>query len=143
MTQNVRQAVIVQIGHAGSPADEAGFHAEAGAKRLVFKLLFPDCDTAPAVSSAEVGLENVEAAVKVVIADRRHPCRPAPAVLVQCDAAVQMPSSRELSVGLSLEQARGGIAGHVDLGPAVVIEVRRDGGQPVGPRWPWQYRKLR
>ena len=78
-----------------------------------------------------MGLENIEVAVGVEIADAHPHARLLLAVLAQRDAAFQALLGERAVAIVAEQQAGRGVAGHVDIGPAVAIEIGRHGGQRI------------
>ena len=53
------------------------------------------------------------------------------AVLAERDAALQTLFGERAVVVVVKQQARGRIAGDIDVGPSVVVEIRGHGGEPI------------
>ena len=82
----------------------------------------------------EVGLEDVDVAVEIVVADAQAHARLFHAVLAQRHAALERFLAERAVVLVAEEPARGRVAGDVDVGPAVVVVVGGHGGHRVRPR---------
>ena len=78
-----------------------------------------------------MGLEDVEVAVEVEIADPDPHAGLLHAVFVERDAALEAGLGERAVVIVAEEEAGRGIAGDVDVRPAVVIEIGRDRGHAV------------
>ena len=81
--------------------------------------------------AAEMGFENVQVAVGVEVADADAHARLLLAVLAERDAALEALLGERAVAIVAEEQAGRGVAGDVDVGPAVAIEIGRGGGQRV------------
>ena len=75
--------------------------------------------------------ENIQAAVQIVIADAHAHAGLLHAVFIQRDAAFEAHLGERAVVIVPEQEAGRGIASHVDVGPAVVIEIGRNRGHAV------------
>src|SRR5205807_480188 len=77
----------------------------------------------------EMGFEDIQAAVCIEVADSNTHAGLLAAIVVYGQASLQ-PLFGERAVAPVVEQqAGGGVAGHVDLLPAIAIQVARNGAQ--------------
>ena len=83
---------------------------------------------------SEMGLEDVEVAVEIVVADCHSHAGLLDAVLAERDAAFERFLAKRAVVLVAKEPARRRVARHVDVGPAVVVVVGGDSRHRVGPR---------
>src|SRR5215831_21179726 len=67
--EEVGIAVVIEVGHAGAPAHVAGLDADAGRQGDVVEVSFAIAAVKDARVVGEVGLEYVEVAVEIVVAD--------------------------------------------------------------------------
>src|SRR5260370_41255469 len=84
----------------------------------------------------EIGLDNVEASVAIVVDGIGSHAGLLAASVVEGDAGLDGNFCESSVVVVVKEQAGSGIAGDVDVGPAVVVEVERGGaaaGVGTGP----------
>ena len=79
----------------------------------------------------EVGADDVEPAVAVVVGDADAHAGEGDAVLVERAAGGDADLAEGAVVVVAVEQARRGVAGDVDVGPAVVVEIAADGAHAV------------
>ena len=83
--------------------------------------------------SREVGFHQVEVSVQIVIGGGNPHSRLRLAIRTQCTTRLQR-DVHKLSVLLVLiKGARGGIIGHVDIGPSVIVEIGGEHAQPISP----------
>ena len=80
----------------------------------------------------EMGLENSERAVRFVISDAKPHAGLLGAILAEGDAALQAFFGERAVVAIAEVKAGGGIAGHVDVRPAVVIKIGCGHGESIG-----------
>src|SRR5581483_7081354 len=79
----------------------------------------------------EVGLEDIEVAIPVIVRDgRAHAGLLAP-ILIESDAGIFSSVGEGAVVVVVVEDGRGGVAGHVDVGPAVLVGVDGRYGEAV------------
>ena len=91
----------------------------------------------------EVRLEEIEVTVEIVVADADAHAGLLGAVIAERDAPHDALLAKRPVVVVDEQQARRRVAGHVDVGPAVFIEVGGDDGHAVRlgrlrrcrPRW--------
>ena len=76
--ENIRVAVVVEVRDADAPADVARLDAEPGREGDVAEIALAVVDVQRRRVVGEVGLEDIEIAVQLEVADRQTPCRPAP-----------------------------------------------------------------
>src|ERR1043166_1528524 len=131
--QNVNPAVIIEIQEHHAPPQEPRVLAETGLKGRIFKKIAAEIAIKAGRIAGEVGLDNVELAIAVVIA-----CRHAHAGLRLAIGAVRRAgfnrNVREGAVSIvPVQRRRGRIIGHVNVGPAIVVEIRHEHTETVGP----------
>ena len=88
-------------------------------------------------------LEDVGQPVQIVVAYGDAHASLLCAVFVQRDPAFQTDLAERAIVVVPKQQAGRGIAGDVNIGPAVVVEIRRHGSQAVRACHPADPRPLR
>ena len=84
----------------------------------------------------EVGADDIQPAIAIVIAHTRAHSRESHAVFIEGAARGNGDFPKCAVVIVVVEQAGRGVAGHVDIRPAVVVEIGRGGPHPVGARGP-------
>src|SRR5579883_864428 len=129
--EQIGQAVVIQVHNAGAPADEPRLDAQPGAARHIQKHALAVVAVEHGQIVLEVGLENVEVTVGVVVADAQPHARLQFAVLAQRDAAFETAFGERAVAVVAEQQAGGKVAGHVEVAPAVAIEIGRGGGERV------------
>jgi len=129
--EQIRQPVVIQVQHGGSPAGVPRLHSQPRRHGHVVEIPLPVVAVEHAGVVAEVRLEDVQIAVQVVVADRQAHPRLFHPVSVQRHSAFQ-PDIRKRSVVIVAQQeTRRRIAGNIEVGPAIVVEIRRYRGQRI------------
>ena len=122
--ENIGPAIVIQIHHAGAPADVSGFDSEPCAQRGYFKVARSIVDVEFVCVFGEVRFEEIEIAIEIEIADSHaHPCLHL-AILGKGDAAFERIVMEGAVVAIVEEEAGSGIAGNEDIGPAIVYRDR-------------------
>ena len=122
--QDVRPAVVVEVEEVDAEAEVLPVHAEAGAQaRLLEGAAVVAVERRHLLG--EVRPDDVQPAVAVVVADADAHARERGAFCVEGAAGGNPDLAEGPVLVVAVEQARRGVAGHVDVGPAVVVEVRR------------------
>src|SRR5579863_1893055 len=129
--ENVRGAIIVQVFDADTPADETGFAAEPGAQCCIGKLAFPVVGVHGWRICCEVRLHDIQGAIASQIADTDAHSGLLHSVFAQGYSAFHAFFRERTIVLVSKQKTRGGITSDIDIGPAVVIKVRRYHGETV------------
>ena len=128
---DVRPAVVIVIYEPAAPADVIVVHADSGSEGDVAEGTVAVVVKEVTGIISEVGLENVKPAVSVVV---RHPDSHAglfPALIVNGGAAHQANVGERAIVVVVEHDASFGIDSHVDVRPAVVIEIVGDGADGI------------
>ena len=107
----------------GAPLHVPVQDAEAGGHRHVFEQAAAEVAVEGGDVVGEVGLEDVEAAVEVEVPHRHAHARLGGAELAVGDAARHGHVAERAVVLVPVEDRGGGVAGHVQVGPAVAVEV--------------------
>ena len=127
--EQVRQAVVVEIHHAGAPAHEAILHRQPGSPAGFFEIGLAHVVIEVRGIAFEIGFEDIETAVEIVVAHgRAHPGLLL-AIFTIGDAANGAFFAKRAVVIVQEQQAWSGIAGHVYVRPTVIVEVSGDGGR--------------
>src|SRR4051794_5130607 len=120
----IRPAVVIEIRDAHAPGDIPRFDPQAGADRRVAKLALAVVEIHHRSVVREMRLHDMELPVQPQVADRHphtglhHP------VLAQGDAALDRLFAERAIVIVAEQQARRGVAGDVNVRPALVVEIR-------------------
>src|SRR6185312_8202092 len=121
--QDVGPAVVIHIEETAAPAQVLGVQAESRGKSCVFEIRIPTVTVKRRSIAGEIGFDDVEVSVEVVVGGRNaHPG-------LWFSVRAQNTSGFdayifELSVLLVLiESAGGGIVGHIDVRPAIVVVI--------------------
>ena len=130
--KDVEPAVVVHVEEADAPAEEAGVDAEAAGIGAVFEDGVAEIGVEGIGVAGEIRFYDIEIAVAVVIADgNTHAClrfgfggeRGAVLDGDVLEGAVML---------VEIKRGGGGIVGHIDVGPAVVIEIGGGDAEAVG-----------
>ena len=123
--EQILPAIVVEIDEVDAPADEPGIGREAGSHADVLEEDPVVVVEEIRVIVGEVGLDDVEPAIAVEVADADTHAALLEAMLVERDAHLGR-VVREGAVAVVQEQdARCGVARDVDIRPAVLVEIRR------------------
>ena len=85
----------------------------------------------PAGISDEMGLEQVQMPIEVVVANADAHAGLLHAIVAERNAAHHAFFAKRAVMIVHEQQARGGIAGHEDVGPAIFVEIGGDHGHSV------------
>src|SRR6185369_7787832 len=129
--KNIRQSVVVQIHDTGAPAYVAGLYADTGSASYVFEVGFAIVAIQTVRVFAEMRLEQIDVAVEIVIADADSHPGLFLAVFAKGHAAHDAFLAKCPIVIVHEQQARRGIAGDVNVGPTILVEVGGDRGHAI------------
>ncbi len=130
--EDVEPAIVVEVDEADAPAEIAGVEAEAGEVGVVFKGAVAEVEVEGVGVAGEVGLDDVEQAVAVEVADGDAHAGLRLAVGRVGDAGFDGQVFEGAVLLVLIEGGGGGVVGDVDVGPAVVVEIGDDDGEAVG-----------
>src|SRR5580698_5827167 len=130
--KQIRQAVIIQIHDTRAPANVTGLHAQAGLQRHVGEFALSIVFVEHAGVVGEMSLENAERSIQLIVSDADAHARLLGAVLAEGHATLESFFEKRSVVPVAEVEAGCGIASHVNIGPTIVIEIRSDGGEPIG-----------
>ena len=131
--QNVGPAVIIHVEKTATPAQIARIQSQPAFKGAVFEISIAAIAIQRMGVAGEIGFEDVEVAVAVVIGGGDSHASLGLAVGAEGGAGVNA-NIHKFSVLLVLvKSAGGGIVGHVDFRPAVIVEIGGEHAQSVGP----------
>src|SRR5208283_1203460 len=129
---DILPAVVVEVEEADAPADVLGVDGEAGLGGDLGETNLAEVAVEVGDVAGEIGLDDVEPAVVIVIGGRGAHAGLLMAVLVIGDAG-QGPALGEGAVVIVAEQqAGGGVGSHEDVGPAGVSEIAGEDGESGG-----------
>ena len=128
----VGPAVLVGVQEGEAPAEQK-IAAEAGPFRNVFEKFPVLVAVERRPVAGKIGLGNVEEAVAVIIRDGDSHAGLKPSIVVVGDPGRAAALFERAVVPVAIEKARRLVAGDVDVGPAVVIEVGGGDAEPYRP----------
>ena len=131
--EDVEPAVVVEVGKARTPSEPARVEPETRLEGLVFTTPLPGIGVERRGVAGEVGLHDVQPPVAIEVADADAHAGLRLAVLAVRAAGSDADVFERAVVAVAVQRARVGVVGHVDVGPAVVVEVQRDDAEPVRP----------
>ncbi len=121
--EDVEPAIVVHVEEAYAPAEEAGVDAKAGEIGVVVEVAVAEIEVEGVGVAGEVGLDDVEEAVAIEVADGdAHACLGL-AVGGVGDAGLDGDIFEGAVLLVLVERGGGGVVGDVDVGPAIVVEV--------------------
>ena len=130
--EDVEPAVVVHVEEADAPAEKAGVDAEAGEVGAVVEVEPAQVQVERIGVAGEVGLDDVEEAVAVVVADGDAHAGLRLAVGRVGDAGFDGHIFERAVLLILVEGGGGGVVGDVDVGPAVVVEVGDADAERIG-----------
>src|SRR5580698_3222492 len=130
--KQIGQAVIIQIYDSRAPANVTGLHAQAGLQRHVGEFALSIVFVKHTGVVGEMSFENAECSIQLIVSDADAHTRLLGAVFAEGDAAFESFFEKCSVVPVAEVEAGCGIASHVNIGPAIAIEIRGDSGESVG-----------
>ena len=130
--EDVEPAVVVEVDEPGAPAEPSRVEAEAAGERPVLAEAVTEVGVQRRRVAGEVRLDDVEGAVAIVVADADAHAGLRLAVLAVGAAGADADVRERAVVVVAIERARVRIVRHVDVGPAIVVEVERADAEAVG-----------
>jgi hypothetical protein len=126
--------VVVEIDDSRTPADIASLHTEMSRSCNIVEIALAVVVVENAQVICEVSLEEVKMPIAVVIANANpHPC-----LFFSIGAESDSPDDtlfpKRTVVVVHEKQAGGRVASHIDIGPAVLVEVGGDHSHPIALR---------
>src|ERR1039457_1009977 len=113
------------------PTDEGRLHGKTCADGGVFETALAVIPVQNVSVVGEVRLEDIQVAVQVIIADSHAHAGLLHAILVQGHAALQADIGESAIAFVAHQETGCGVTSHVDVRPAVVIEIRGHGSHGV------------
>ena len=130
--EQVEPAVLVEIEEPDAPPEPPRVQADAARKRPVLAQPLPVVGVQRRRVAGEIGLEDVDGPVAIVITDRDAHAGLRFAVLA-VGAARRDADVRERAVRVvQIQRAWIRVVGHVQIDPAVVVEIERADAEAVG-----------
>ena len=129
--QEVGPAVVVDVGEHGSPAEGVGVDAETGGEGGVGEGAVGIVAVEGCGVVGEVGLEEVDAAVSVVVGGGGAHAGLLAAVFVEGDSGFGSDVGEGAVFVVAIEDGGGGVAGDVKIWPSVVVVVEGGDGEAV------------
>src|SRR6266849_3063979 len=125
--EDVGPAIVVEIEETYSPSEILGVYAQAGLKDGVVEGAVAIVVVQVRGLVGVVGLDDIEPAITVVIADADAHAALRRAIFIEGAADFRADFSEGAILVVAIDTAGYGVAGDVNVGPAVVVEVgRRD-----------------
>src|SRR5579884_689394 len=132
--EDIGTAVVIEIFDADAPTYKPGFDGKTGAQSFIFEFSFAIVDVDGGCIGGKVRFYDIQAATQQEIADTDAHAGLLHSVFAERDAALHA-LLRKCSVVIVAEEEAGcGIAGDVDIGPTVIIEIGRNDSQTVTGR---------
>ena len=129
--QNVLPAILIDIEKGRAPAEKLRMNAESGAHRDIGKRHLAQVAIERRRVVGEIGLEDIELAVAVVVAGGGTHAGLLAAVFVQGRPGHDTLLGKRTVPTVVKQQAGGGVASDKDVGPAVVVVVAGEDGEAV------------
>src|SRR5438552_15046005 len=124
-------SVVVDIQKCGAPSKILGVHRQSGRNGGVVEVISTQISVQSVRVVCKVSLENIQKAVAIEVACRHtHSCLLA-AVFVVRYASLPGDLLNALACQVVVVQVWRGIAGHVDIGPPVIVKIRDQCGETV------------
>src|ERR1022692_1050484 len=129
--EQVLPAVVVDVHKGGAPFYVLGVNGQTGAAGDVAERAIAQVAVEGVGITREVGLEDVEVTIAVVIRGSRAHARLFPAILVDGEARGEADLlKRPVSLVGEVQTGRR-IAGHKEVGPSIVIEIAGQDGEAI------------
>src|SRR5262249_7968572 len=114
-----------------APSNKTGLHTKSARNGHIVERIFSQIAVEDGGVVGEMRFQDVQIAVQVEIPDANSHSRLFVAIFVQSDAAFEADVFERAVVVIAEQEAWRGITGDVDIGPAVVIEIRGHGSHHV------------
>src|ERR1017187_3552412 len=129
--EDVRPPIVVQIEDAVSPTGKAGLDAESCSVSDIVEVTLTVISIQDVVVIGKVGFENVEMPVCVVIPNPISHAGLFGSIVAQRDTPRDGLFNEGSVMLVHEEEAGSGVARHVNIGPAILVEVGGDDCHPV------------
>jgi len=123
--------VVVEVEHAGAPANVAGLHGDASLTGDIIEIGLSVVVVENARVVGEMGFEEVQVAVEVIITDADAHASLLVAIVAEGHATENAFFAERAVVIVHEQQAGSGIASDVDIRPAILVEIGGDHGHAV------------
>ena len=123
---------MIEIEEADAPSEPARVEADAAGERAVLAEALAGVRVQRRRVAGEVGLEDVDRAVAVVVADRDAHAGLRLAVLAVGAARVDADVLERAVAVVPIQRARVRVVRHIEIDPPVVVEVERADAEAVG-----------
>src|SRR5216684_1594874 len=130
--KDVRPAVVVEIKEAAAPAQKLRVRTQACRESCVFKTSAAQIVVERGRVAGEVGLDQVEISVQIIVGGGNSHAGLRLAVGTQGAASLDGDVLKFPVLLVLIESAGRGIVGNINVGPAVVVEVGGEHSQTVG-----------
>src|ERR1022692_3543230 len=129
--KDVRQAIVIEVDDASAPTGEANFDAEFCLQRLIVEIAGAIVLVQHLCILGKVGLENVQMAVQIVVADTDSHPRLFLSFIAQGYATLYALLFESAVVLIDEQEAGSRVASHIYVGPTVLVEVRCHNGHSI------------
>src|ERR1022692_3672183 len=129
--EDVRQAIVIEINDACSPTGETNFDPKFRLQSLIVKIAAAIVLVQYFCIFGKMGLENVQMAVQVVVADADSHARLFLPLIAQGNATLYALLFESSVVLIDEQEAGSRIASNIYVGPAVLVEVRCHNGHSI------------
>src|SRR5437660_1165721 len=130
--EDVGPAVVIHIEEAATPAEKLCVAAEPAGERGVFKTGVADVVVEGRCVAGEIGFDDVEIAVEIVIGGGDAHAGLGLTVGAEGAASFHGNVDKFSIVLVLVKGAGGGVIGDVNVGPAVVVEIGGEDAEAVG-----------
>src|ERR1700722_4241037 len=124
-------AVVIKVHDTGTPTNIVSFNSEMRGVRNVVKIALAVVVIENVGIVGEIRFEKVEMAVKIVVAHADAHASLLHSVLVDGDAARHAFFTKGAIMIVLEEETRRRLAGEVEIGPTVFVEIGRNNGHSV------------
>jgi len=131
--EDVGPAVVVEIKKAATPAEILRVLAEAPLEGGVLKIRPAEIVVERGRVASEIGLDEIEVAVKIVIGRGDAHAGLGLAISAQRAASFERNVGENAVPLILIERACRGIVGDIDVRPAIVVEIGSEHAEAVGP----------
>src|ERR1017187_5092994 len=129
--EDVRQAIVIEVDDASAPTGEENFDAEFCLQSLIVEIAGAIVLVQHLCIFGKVGLENIQMAVQIVVADTDSHPRLFLSFIAQGYATLYALLFESAVVLIDEQEAGSRVASHIYVGPTVLVEVRCHNGHSI------------
>src|SRR5258706_3363970 len=130
--QNVRPAIVIEVEKAAAPAQKLRVCAQACCEGCILEVAATEVVVERRRIAGEVRLYEVEIAIEIVVGGGDAHAGLGLAIWTESTPGLDGDVFKSSVLFIVIKRARGGIIGHVDVRPAVVVEVGSEDAKAVG-----------